>query len=67
VEEAQAALDLLARTLTTNRLVSDTGQAVVALISGYARTWRLLLHYDGCRSSKMIAKSPSAEKTAISN
>lgn len=46
VEEAQAALDLLARTLTTNRLVSDTGQAVVALISGYARTWRLLLQYD---------------------
>ena len=46
VEEAQAALDLLARTLITNRLVSDTGQAVVALISGYARTWRLLLQYD---------------------
>ncbi|GAB6110535.1 virulence RhuM family protein [Desulfomicrobium salsuginis] len=42
VEEARAALDLLARTLTTNRPVSDTGQAVVALISGYARTWRLL-------------------------
>jgi len=46
VEEAQAALDLLARTLTSNRLVSDTGQAVLALISGYARTWRLLLQYD---------------------
>lgn len=36
VEEARAALDLLARTLTTNRLVSDTGQAVGAQISGYA-------------------------------
>ncbi len=46
VAEAQAALDLLARTLTNNSLVSDTGQAVVALISGYARTWRLLLQYD---------------------
>lgn len=46
VAEAQAALDLLARTLTNNALVSDTGQAVVALISGYARTWRLLLQYD---------------------
>ena len=46
VEEAQAALDLLARTLTNNALVSDTGQAVLSLISGYARTWRLLLQYD---------------------
>ena len=46
VEEAQAALDLLARTLIANRLASDTGQAVVALISGYAKTWRLLLQYD---------------------
>lgn len=62
VEEAQAALDLLARTLTTNRLVSDTGQAVVALISGYARTWRLLLQYDedslalpeGCRPARGV-------------
>lgn len=62
VEEAQAALDLLARTLTTNRLVSDTGQAVVALISGYAKTWRLLLQYDedslalpeGCRPARGV-------------
>lgn len=62
VEEAQAALDLLASTLTTNRLVSDTGQAVVALISGYARTWRLLLQYDedslalpeGCRPARGV-------------
>jgi len=46
VNEAQAALDLLARTLTNNALVSDTGQAVVSLISDYARTWRLLLQYD---------------------
>ncbi len=46
VAEAQAALDLLARTLTNNALVSDTGQAVVSLISGYARTWSLLLQYD---------------------
>jgi hypothetical protein len=46
VNEAQAALDLLARTLSNNALVSDTGRAVVALISGYARTWRLLLQYD---------------------
>lgn len=44
--EAQAALDLLARTLESNALVSDTGQAVLALISSYAKTWRLLVQYD---------------------
>jgi len=46
VAEAQAALELLARTLTSNSLVSETGQAVVSLIAGYARTWSLLLQYD---------------------
>jgi prophage maintenance system killer protein len=46
LREAQAALELLARTLETNALVDDTGRAVLALISGYARTWRLLLQYD---------------------
>ena len=46
LEEAQAALDLLSRTLEANALVDDTGQAVVALIARYAKTWRLLLQYD---------------------
>lgn len=44
--EAQQALALLARTLDNQALVNDTGREVVALITGYAKTWRLLLQYD---------------------
>ena len=46
LDEARQTLDLLARTLQSQALVDDTGQAVLDLISGYADTWRLLLHYD---------------------
>lgn len=44
--EARQALELLGRTLESNALVDDTGRAVLALIAGYAKTWRLLLQYD---------------------
>lgn len=46
LDEAQAALELLSRTLQANALVDETGQAVLRLIAGYAKTWRLLLQYD---------------------
>ncbi len=62
LDEAQAALELLSRTLQTNALVDDTGRAVLALITSYAKTWRLLLQYDedslalpaGCRPSRGV-------------
>ena len=44
--EAQQSLDLLARTLSNQSLVSDTGRDVLALILGYAKTWSLLRQYD---------------------
>lgn len=44
--EAQQAIALLARTLENQALVNDAGREVVALIAGYAKTWRLLLQYD---------------------
>ncbi len=44
--EAQQAIDLLARTLENQALVTDAGSDVIALIAGYAKTWRLLLEYD---------------------
>ncbi len=46
LHEARQTLDLLARTLKSQALVDEIGQAVLDLISGYADTWRLLLEYD---------------------
>ncbi|MDD4910956.1 MAG: virulence protein RhuM/Fic/DOC family protein [Sideroxydans sp.] len=46
INEAQQAIELLARTLNNQALVNDTGSAVLALIVDYAKTWRLLLQYD---------------------
>jgi prophage maintenance system killer protein len=46
LQEAQQALELLSRTLTSHAMVTDTGRDVLALIIGYAKTWRLLQQYD---------------------
>lgn len=46
LDEARATLDLLSRTLRQQALLTDAGQAVVELITGYADTWRLLVKYD---------------------
>ncbi len=44
--EAQQAVELLARTLDNQVMVTEAGREVVALIVRYAKTWRLLLQYD---------------------
>ncbi len=44
--EARQTLKLLANTLKGQNLVSDEGREVLAIISGYARTWQLLWQYD---------------------
>ncbi len=62
LDEARAALELLSRTLEANALVDDTGRAVLELIKGYAKTWRLLVQYDedslplpeGCRPARGV-------------
>jgi len=46
LREARETLNLLARTLRSRSLVSNTGEAVLDIITGYADTWRLLLEYD---------------------
>ncbi|MDD2308160.1 MAG: virulence protein RhuM/Fic/DOC family protein [Desulfuromonadaceae bacterium] len=46
LSEMQQAVDLLARTLSNQALVTEAGQDVLAVIVGYAKTWRLLLQYD---------------------
>ena len=44
--EAQATLELLAKTLQNQELMDDTGQVAQDIIHEYAITWRLLLEYD---------------------
>ncbi|MEW6133066.1 MAG: virulence protein RhuM/Fic/DOC family protein [Pseudomonadota bacterium] len=46
MSEARQAIELLARTLANQELVTDAGREVIALIAGYAKTWRLLQQYD---------------------
>lgn len=59
LKEARATLDLLARTLTQQALVDDTGAAVLDLINGYADTWRLLLEYDEDRLATPPGSRPA--------
>lgn len=44
--EFEQALDLLSRTLANQQLVSNEGEAVLAVIADYARSWSLLQSYD---------------------
>lgn len=60
LREARETLDLLARTLSNQALVDDTGQAVLDLIAGYADTWRLLLEYDEDRLPAPPGTGPSS-------
>ena len=57
LDEARQTLDLLARTLQNQALVTDAGSAVLEIISDYAETWRLLLEYDEDR----LKTPPDAE------
>jgi prophage maintenance system killer protein/prophage antirepressor-like protein len=51
ITDLQKAMDLLAKTLKRNVLVSDVGQGAVDIINLYAKTWNLLLAYDEDRLS----------------
>lgn len=44
--EFEQAIALLSRTLANQQLVSDEGEAVLAVINDYARSWSLLQGYD---------------------
>ncbi len=57
--EARQTLDLLARTLKSQAMVDDDGQALHDLISSYADTWRLLLEYDEDRLKAPPAGVPA--------
>ena len=46
VAELQSAIELLRSTLASQGLVTDEGRAILDIVQGYARSWRLLLAYD---------------------
>ncbi|RUO49643.1 RhuM family protein [Pseudidiomarina donghaiensis] len=53
--EFELAIALLSRTLANQQLVSDEGEAVLAVINDYARSWSLLQGYDE-QSLKSLTK-----------
>lgn len=61
--EIEQAVELLARTLTINALVTAEGQAVLQVVRQYTRAWRLLLEYDEARLADTPRQpvSPRAE------
>ena len=46
LDEARQMLDLLGTTLKSHNFVTEEGEAVLALVNEYARTWQLLWQYD---------------------
>lgn len=56
--EFEQAVDLLSRTLTSQRLVSAEGEAVASVISDYARSWSLLQGYDEQHLAEVGLKQP---------
>ena len=58
LREARETLDLLARTLRSQSLVSSAGEAVLELVARYADTWRLLLEYDEDRVAAPAGTRP---------
>lgn len=59
LDEAKQTVDLLARTLSNQALVDETGRAVLHIITAYADTWRLLLEYDEDRLATPASPKPA--------
>lgn len=58
--EARDALDLLSQTLLANDNLSADSKSVLALVTGYSKTWTTLLHYDEDRLT-IPAGTPSTK------
>jgi hypothetical protein len=63
--DVEQVLALLARTLTSNALVTDEGRDVLDVVRRYTRTWRLLLEYDENRLAG-TPELPTAVSVSIS-
>lgn len=70
LSEMQQAVELLARTLNNQTLVTEVGKDVLSVIVGYAKTWRLLLQYDedtlvlpaGCQPARGVLEYDFAKQ-----
>jgi len=60
INEVTQMLSLLQNTLGDQNLVTDEGQAVLALVANYAKTWQLLWQYDEDSLPASSQKNPVA-------
>ncbi|EGG93468.1 Putative DNA-binding protein in cluster with Type I restriction-modification system [gamma proteobacterium IMCC1989] len=63
--EMEQALSLLSSTLQNQQMVSESGEAVLAVISDYARSWSLLQAYDEQSLSELAAKQADMQPLVL--
>ncbi|MGB1192078.1 MAG: RhuM family protein [Cycloclasticus sp.] len=63
--EMEQALSLLSSTLQNQQMISESGEAVLAVISDYARSWSLLQAYDEQSLSELAAKQTDMQPLAL--
>lgn len=63
--EFEQALSLLSRTLANQQLITGQGQAVVQVISDYARSWSLLQGYDEQSLQEQSARQTDMRSLAL--
>ena len=56
--EMEQAVALLSKTLQSRELITDQGKAIFSVISRYAKSWMILLHYDEDRLELPKTKTP---------
>ena len=56
--EMEQAVALLSKTLQSRELITDQGKAILSVISRYAKSWVILLHYDEDRLELPKTKTP---------
>ena len=54
----EQAVALLSKTLQSRELITDQGKAILSVISRYAKSWMILLHYDEDRLELPKTKTP---------
>lgn len=65
--EFEQAIALLSRTLANQQLVSNEGEAVLAVINNYARSWSLLQGYDDQSLASLMNKQTDMQALSLDN